>query len=202
MICIQIWMCQHFYILSCELLSPAAWPVTGRSLNLLHKSPPFWTRVLVKVCCETMQSLILNSYVNCLPCGIFNSTQIYWSVGWLHSAQCAVNSEKAHWAIPSYSTHMVKRPVSKTTAAFLFSVVISISVQMEVFREILYLEFLRKCVHEFRTWLKSGFGGGGGGANTLLFCYLAVTGAVFCLRYALKHKKRFYNWDRPCSVWG
>jgi hypothetical protein len=109
MVCIQIWMCQHFYILSCELLRPAAWPLTGRSLNLLHKSPPFCTPVLVKACCETMPSLVRNSYVNFLACGIFNSTQIYLSLGWLstvHSTQRTVDSERAHWANRSYSIRM------------------------------------------------------------------------------------------------
>lgn len=170
--CIQIWMCQHFYILSCELLRPAAWPLTGRSLNLLHKSPPFWTRVLVKACCETMPTLILNSYVNFLACGIFNSTQIYWYLGWMHSAQCAVDSERAHFANRSYSTHMVKRPVSKTTAMFLFSAVMSLCLgsQWKVFRKILYLELLRKCVHKFWSWLKCG-GRGGHFIISLSHCY-------------------------------
>ena len=97
-------------------------PGLNRKLSeLAPQGPSLPSAGLVKACCETMPSSILNSYVNFFACGIFNSTKIYWYLAWV----LAMDSERAHLDHCSFSDYAVRRRVSETTARLLFSVVIS-----------------------------------------------------------------------------
>ena len=114
----------------------------------------------------------------------------------VHSVQWTVDC--AQWTVRGHTEPFAPVPPiwSKGASAkqlprsYLASSCLSVCLgsQWKVFREIVYLEFLRKCVHEFRPWLKSVVGGGR--TNALLPYILESNPHTFYSFRGLKNQMR------------